>query len=161
MMLDILAALLSCALLGFLGAIAYRLKGAAEFQLAIGRGLTTARAFYAVMVALAVKACADLSAPETWPLALAIFGALCLPWVNSLGVETWPKLLRHSAIGLAGSCAPAVALLLAQRRGWWLPLVVGAAIGPIYRLAGSTERGELVYGGAWAASINGGAMWNS
>ena len=147
-----------------LGAMLFRMRGAAGFQRVTGRGKTTADAAWAVVMAA-------ITGPGLWQM-LALAGALWLGgrpgWWRSLTLgrstsdgSTAAQWMRHTARGVLW-VAPAAAL------AWWLGaspwplLVAGLLCAPAYEAGwradgwqhlGGTEWGELLFGATIGAAL--------
>lgn len=155
-----ICAVITVFIVALVDALGWRARGA---DAVVGRiGNTKARLGSSACTAAACWLFCGLEpVPAVW-LWLALFAGSTLPWWDSLGVDTARRIAVHS-----GTCLlrvlPAAMLLCLISGGAYvsvLPLLLtGLLGGPAYRLAGSTERGEMAWGALRGASIAGGLAW--
>ncbi len=148
-----------------LGAMLFRMRGAAGFRRITGRGKTTADAAWALTMA------AITAAPSLWQL-LALAAALWLGgrpgWWQSLTLgrctldgSTAAQWTRHTARGVFW-IAPAAAVAWWVGASPWPLLVAGLLCAPAYEAGwradgwqhlGGTEWGELLFGATLGAAL--------
>ena len=149
---------ISLPLVAAVDAIGWRLRGSDEFKAWHGRGATTSRLLTSATTAAGAWLFCDLAPINAAWLAAALFVGCLLSWPATLDMSGWRDVLVHSTVCL-GRVLPAALLLWWIGGLWWPLLVAGALGGPAYRLAGSTERGELAWGALRGAAIAGGITW--
>lgn len=165
-----------------LGGTIFRLRGWRGFEEAVGRGATTARLVWGVIMGLFAWA-AWATPPVAAALALGLFLGAMEGWKRSLSLGRYEAdrpafgaVMRHAARGIVFPMFAADLMLIA---GWWfgqnvdrqalLIAASGLVCVPAYEIGwrlrpmgderwpGATEIGEILFGASMGASIGAGA----